>query len=84
MWHTWKLNVRDLVHEQVAIMCQISFSSLIKIKQFLLNYIILYNYMHYQQQNKWYPPKGVSKLHSILAVANLLAHNTYGYAIMGK
>ena len=36
------------------------------------------------------PPKGVylpiSKQHSILAVANysLLAHNTYGYAIMGK
>ena len=33
--------------------------------------------MYYQHQNKWYP-KGVylpiSKLYSILAVANLLAH----------
>ena len=35
-------------------------------------------FMYNQQQSKWYP-KGVylpiSKLHSILAVANLLAHN---------
>ena len=34
---------------------------------------------YHQQQNKWYPPKCVYlrifKLHSILAVANLLAHN---------
>ena len=34
--------------------------------------------MYHQQQNKWYP-KGVClpipKLHSILAAANLLAHN---------
>ena len=36
------------------------------------------------------PPKGVylpiSKLHSILAILNLLAHNSlyYGYVIMGK
>ena len=34
--------------------------------------------MYIQQQNKWYP-KGaylpISKVHSILAVANLLAHN---------
>ena len=34
--------------------------------------------MYHHQQNKWYP-NGVylpiSKLHSILAVANLLAHN---------
>ena len=35
--------------------------------------------MYHRQQNKCYPSKGVhlpiSKLHSILAVANLLAHN---------
>ena len=35
---------------------------------------------YYQQQNKWYPSKDdyylpISKLHFILAVANLLAHN---------
>ena len=37
-------------------------------------------YMYHEQQNKCYPPpKGfylpISKLHTILAVANLLAHN---------
>ena len=35
--------------------------------------------MYHRQQNKGYPPKSVYisiwKLHSILAVANLLAHN---------
>ena len=40
------------------------------------NYI--YGFVHHHQQNKWYP-KGVylpiSKVPSILAVANLLAHN---------
>ena len=39
----------------------------------------LYECKYHQQQNKWYPSKGVylpiSKLHSILAVANLLGHN---------
>ena len=34
--------------------------------------------MYHRQQNKWYPKcvyMPISKLHSILAVANLLAHN---------
>ena len=34
--------------------------------------------MDHRQQNKWYPKdvyRPISKLHSILAVANLLAHN---------
>ena len=42
--------------------------------------------MYHHHQNKWYP-KGVylpiSKLHSILAVANLLAHILV-YVLMGK
>ena len=43
--------------------------------------------VYHQQQNKWYPLKGfylpMSKLHSILAVANLLAHiNIYNYKLL--
>ena len=44
----------------------------------------------YQQQDKWYPKDvymPLSKLYSILAIANLLAHSyikTYDYAITGK
>ena len=35
---------------------------------------------HHQQQNKWYPQRCLlahSQLHTILAVVNLLAHNTF-------
>ena len=43
--------------------------------------------MYSQQQNKWYP-KGVylsiSKLHSILAVGNLLAHNNLCLCYYGQ
>ena len=43
--------------------------------------------MYHQQQNKYYP-KGVylpiSKIHSILAVANLHAHSNLWYIIMYK
>ena len=43
--------------------------------------------MYHQQQNKWYP-KGfhlpISKLHSILAVANLIAHNDIWLCYYGQ
>ena len=48
--------------------------------------IVIYapdHFIYHHQQNKCYPSKGVylpiSKLHSILAVANLLAHNNISH-----
>ena len=43
--------------------------------------------MYHQQQNKWYPQgvdMPISKLYSILAAANLLAHNIEISFEMGK
>ena len=48
---------------------------------------ILTSQTYHQQQNKWYPKSvylPISKLHSLLAVANLIAHLTYCYVIMGN
>ena len=44
--------------------------------------------MYSQQQNIWYPPEGfylpISKLHSILALANLLAYNNLWLCYYGQ
>ena len=78
-WISWFFFLLPISFDQLLVYCVwcLPCSTLSQIPK-LNNLLSKYAVMYHQHQNKWYPKSfylSISKLDSILAVPNLLAHN---------